>query len=56
VYTLDDASIEQGRIERRRALDGIAEHRDTREWPSYGVQELSLPNWAFDYDDAEVIV
>jgi hypothetical protein len=56
VYTLDEASIEQGRIERRRALDGIAEHRQTREWPSYGVQELSLPNWAFDDEDIEVML
>jgi len=56
VYTLDEASIEQGRIERRRALDGIAEHRQTRKWPSYGVQELSLPNWAFDDEDIEVML
>jgi len=56
IYTLDDASIEQGRIERRRALDGIAEHRERKEWPGYGVQELSIPAWAFDFDNEEVVV
>ena len=56
IYTLCDASIEQGRIERRRALDGIAEHRERKVWPGYGVQELSLPNWAFDDEDIEVML
>ena len=56
IYTLCEASIEQGRIERRRALDGIAEHRERKVWPGYGVQELSLPNWAFDDEDIEVML
>ena len=56
IYTLDEASIEQGRIERRRAMDGIAEHRERKVWPGYGVQELSIPAWAFDFDNEEVVV
>jgi hypothetical protein len=56
IYTVDDASLEQGRIEYRRALAGIRECRATDNWPSYGAQEIALPGWAFDYDDAEVMV
>jgi hypothetical protein len=56
VYTLDDASLEQGRIEYQRALAGIRECRATDNWPGYGAQEIALPGWAFDYDDAEVMV
>jgi predicted amidohydrolase len=55
IYTLDDASVQQGRDEYRRALRGIAEHQQKDVWPSYGAQEISLPGWAFDYED-EVIV
>jgi exodeoxyribonuclease VIII len=55
IYTVDDASLEQGRIEYQRALAGIRECRATDNWPSYGAQEIALPGWAFDYDD-EVIV
>jgi hypothetical protein len=57
VYTLDEASVQQGRDEYRRALRGIAEHQQKDTWPSYGAQEISLPGWAFDWDnDGEVIV
>ena len=54
VYTLDDASLEQGRIEYRRALAGIRECSASDHWPSYGASEISLPGWAFDYDEVEV--
>ena len=56
IYTIDEASIEQGRIERRRAMDGIAEHRERKVWPGYGVQELSIPAWAFYQEEDNVEV
>ena len=48
IYTLSEASLELGRQQYRRALEGIAGCESSGVWPNgYGAQEIDLPNWAF---------
>ena len=55
VYWLDEASIELGRQQYRKALLEIAQHQRNDTWPvGYGEQEISLPAWAFWENEEEV--
>lgn len=47
VYTLDDASIEKGRMDYREMLKRYAECERTGQWPAYdlGIMNTSLPAW-----------
>lgn len=55
MYRLDSDSLQVGRDAYRRALDKYAECRTSGIWPAYGndgVEEISIPNWAINkYDD-----
>ena len=51
VYQLDDDAIAEGRYQRRKALDLIANCQVFNDWPGYTPlepQTLSLPSWAFN--------
>lgn len=49
LYELDPNSTAEGNAIMRRALDTYAKCMKTDVWPAYGdgVQEISIPNWAF---------
>lgn len=55
MYRLDNESLQVGRDTYRRALDKYAECKASGIWPAYGndgVEEISIPNWAINkYDD-----
>ena len=54
VYWLDEASIELGRQQYKKALAGIKECTEKGYWPAnYGEQEISVPVWAFYKDEEE---
>lgn len=50
-YTLDHDSIEQGRAEYRKALEGWARCRETGVWPggTDKIREIRLPEFAINY-------
>lgn len=53
MYRLDPESLQVGRDTYRRALDQYAECKESRIWPAYhndGVEEISIPKWAFNYN------
>lgn len=54
VYYLSEATLEYGREEYLRQLRVYAECRRLNQWPGYpvGLQELTLPKWAFKQLDA----
>jgi hypothetical protein len=47
IYPLDQASLEQGHYEFKKLLADYQRCLKTDEWPDYGVQEISLPRYAF---------
>lgn len=47
IYQLDEASIEQGRHEFKQLLLRYKHCLETNDWPAYGIQEISLPRYAF---------
>ncbi|HEY2566533.1 MAG TPA: PD-(D/E)XK nuclease-like domain-containing protein [Candidatus Aquirickettsiella sp.] len=47
IYQLDEASIEQGRHEFKQLLMRYKHCLETNEWPTYTIQEISLPRYAF---------
>lgn len=53
MYRLDHESLQVGRDTYRRALDQYAECKQSGIWPAYhndGVEEISIPKWAFNYN------
>lgn len=49
LYVIDDAELEAGRRQYRRALEVIKRARETNQWPGYQpVSFLKLPRWARD--------
>ncbi|MEN9449492.1 MAG: Synechococcus phage, partial [Pseudomonadota bacterium] len=47
IYPLDQASLEQGRYEFKKLLADYKQCLETNEWPSYEIQEISIPRYAF---------
>jgi hypothetical protein len=49
VYTLDEASIEKGRMDYREMLRRYAECERTGTWPAYdqGIMNTALPSWSW---------
>ena len=47
VYQLDQTSLEQGRYEFKTLLRRYQQCLETNDWPSYEIQEISLPRFAF---------
>ena len=55
VYWLDEASIELGRQQYKKALAGIKECTEKGYWPAnYGEQDISVPAWAFYENEEEI--
>jgi len=53
MYRLDAESLQVGRDTYGRALDHYAECKSSGIWPAYhndGVEEISIPKWAFSYN------
>lgn len=50
VYVLNDAEMQSGRAQYRRALDQYAECVKSNQWPGYpaSAQVLTLPHWALE--------
>jgi hypothetical protein len=49
---IDDQGRESGKRKTRKALNAFARCKANDEWPGYeGVQLLTLPNYALDYQD-----
>jgi exodeoxyribonuclease VIII len=54
IYWIDEASIELGRQQYKKALLGMQECEKTNHWPvGYGEQEISLPAYAFYENETE---
>ncbi len=53
-YELDDAAVEEGRIQIAKALPILSNCMLTNDWPGYdhGVQTLALPRWAVRGEEA----
>lgn len=50
--TIDEAGRESGKRKTRKALEAFARCKENNQWPGYeGVQLLSLPNYAIDYQE-----
>ncbi|MFM2322155.1 MAG: Synechococcus phage [Pseudomonadota bacterium] len=50
IYPLNQASLEQGHYEFKKYLADYQQCLKTNEWPDYGIQEISLPRYAFFLD------
>jgi len=58
MYRLDHESLQVGRDTYRRALDQYAECKASGTWPAYhndGVEEISIPKWALNKYDEQLI-
>lgn len=53
IYRLDDAAVEYGRRQYRRALRTIADCIESGTWPAYSddVEPITLPEWAYHLEN-----